>query len=315
MSNQLTAGDLNNNITAMAQSFDDAIPKSMRDELDSSRFIRIALTSIKSNPMLLACKPDTIYKSLVEACQLGLTVDGVLGHAYLVPYKGVCTLIVGYKGLKTLVNNTGKVAIFKTGCVYKGDTFVHSSIPFDFQHTYGDSDRTDDNDITHVYTWWKLSNGECDALVWTAAKARKHQVKHGGKSPAWKSSFPKMAEKSTCRDAIGSGAMPTSSDVQTLVLQSDEYDRDTTVSTITSSVISEKPTNLKQLENKFVPTVGETQDDSILDKAVNAVKACETVEDVLAVQKEFEPRLSTDDSFELNQVCEEHAATLQTQGN
>lgn len=318
MGNQLTVADFTDNIKKMEGTFNDSIPLKMREELNGELVIRLALTAVKSNPDLMKCEPKSIYKSLTESCQLGLTIDGVLGHAYLVPYGKVCTLIPGYKGLKKLVRNTGEVRIFKTGCVYKGDDFDYQTVPFSFRHKHGDNARVDDNDITHVYTWWELANGACDASVWTYEKAKKHQNQYGGKSPAWKNSFPAMSEKSNLRSVINSGAMPTSSVVQAFVARADEYDREITVH---STVVTNKPTELSQLQNKFAPPVDAIEssvivestgkDLSMLETAINACKACENQDDLSAVQSEFELKLETDDQFELNQVCVSHAETIQ----
>ena len=50
-------------------------------------FARIAITSIQTNKLLAQCTPQSIVAGIYQAAQLGLKLDGVLGHAYLVPYK------------------------------------------------------------------------------------------------------------------------------------------------------------------------------------------------------------------------------------
>lgn len=74
-----------------------ALPK----HLDVDRFTRLALTTLRKTPQLQRTNPASFVGSLLTASALGLEPD-VLGECYLVPYKGECTLIVGYQGLAKL---------------------------------------------------------------------------------------------------------------------------------------------------------------------------------------------------------------------
>ena len=75
---------------------------------------------------------------MIQSSQLGLYVDGVLGHAYLVPYwngkekRREVQLIPGYKGLIDLARRSGSVESISARVVYKND---------DFDFEYGLDDR------------------------------------------------------------------------------------------------------------------------------------------------------------------------------
>lgn len=84
-------------ITHYAPIIAEALPK----HIDPDRFTRLALTTLRKNPQLQNCNPESFIGSLLTASALGLEPD-VMGEAYLVPYKGECTLIVGYQGLSKL---------------------------------------------------------------------------------------------------------------------------------------------------------------------------------------------------------------------
>jgi recombination protein RecT len=56
--------------------------------MTADRMIRVALTTFNRTPELANCSAQSIAQALMEAAQLGLEPDGVLGHAYLVPYQG-----------------------------------------------------------------------------------------------------------------------------------------------------------------------------------------------------------------------------------
>ena len=84
-------------ITHYAPLFAEALPK----HLNGDRFARLALTTLRKTPALQACKPESFVGALLTASALGLEPD-VNGECYLVPYKGECTLIVGYQGIAKL---------------------------------------------------------------------------------------------------------------------------------------------------------------------------------------------------------------------
>ena len=84
-------------IVNMRREITQALPKHM----DADRIARLALTVIRKDKALAACKPESFVGALLTASALGLEV-GVNGEAYLVAYKGECTLIVGYQGYAKL---------------------------------------------------------------------------------------------------------------------------------------------------------------------------------------------------------------------
>lgn len=94
--------------------------------LDATRICRIVLGAISSNPRLAECRPNSVILAVMQACQLGLEPGSVSGEAYLVPYKGECKLIPGYRGLMKLARNTGEVLVIEADVVYAGDEFKFS---------------------------------------------------------------------------------------------------------------------------------------------------------------------------------------------
>jgi recombination protein RecT len=99
-----------------------ALPK----HLSADRMLRISMTSIRRTPALLSCTRQSLAGAIIQAAQLGLEPDGVLGHAYLVPYKDVCTLIVGYKGLIDLARRSGQLSTIFARVVYSNDQFEYA---------------------------------------------------------------------------------------------------------------------------------------------------------------------------------------------
>jgi recombination protein RecT len=93
------------------------------------RFIRVALTTFHRSPDLLKCSAESLMAALFEAAQLGLTVDGVLGHAYIVPFndrkrnRWLAQLIPGYKGYLNLAYRSGKVVVVQSYTIHENDSW------------------------------------------------------------------------------------------------------------------------------------------------------------------------------------------------
>ena len=90
------------------------------------RFVGVALTALARNPKLVACKPESLLRCMVQAAVVGLEIDNSLGHAYLVPFKQECTLILGYRGLVQLMHRTAAVRSIAAHVVREGDEFNYN---------------------------------------------------------------------------------------------------------------------------------------------------------------------------------------------
>ncbi len=162
-----------------------ALPKHM----DGDRMCRIALTEFRKNPSLAKCEPKSIFAAIVVASQMGLE-PGVLGQAYLVPYKASkkvngewieeweCQLIPGWQGLTDLVARAGRASVW-TGAVFKGDEFEWGmgDRPY-VLHRRGDGDE-DEKSLTYVYAVGRIKNAEWPIVeVWSIAKVKSHLARY-----------------------------------------------------------------------------------------------------------------------------------------
>jgi recombination protein RecT len=105
-------------IKALEPSISRAVPTGM----SAQRFTRVVLTELSKNPTLERCRPATVLGAVMTAAQLGLEF-GPLGHAYLVPYKDQCTLIVGYRGYIDLARRSGQLKSIVARPVHANDEF------------------------------------------------------------------------------------------------------------------------------------------------------------------------------------------------
>lgn len=110
-----------------------AVPSCMNAE----RLCRIALTTVRLNPKLAQCTPESFLGALFQSAQLGLEPN-VEGQAYLIPYNNTkyvnckktkvmeCQFQIGYKGYIELFYRHGAALTIDMHTVYENDIFEYS---------------------------------------------------------------------------------------------------------------------------------------------------------------------------------------------
>lgn len=151
-----------------------AVAMALPKHLNPDRMLRLAVTCFSTTPALRNCTGQSILASIVVASQLGLE-PGVAGQAYLIPYGNTCTLVPGWQGLVSLLNNSGRATAW-TGAVFEGDVW-------DFQlgssprcvHIPGDN-FGDPAKLIWVYACGKV-NGSEQAIIeaWPMSRVWKHR--------------------------------------------------------------------------------------------------------------------------------------------
>ena len=167
----------------------------------AQRAARVALQQMRTNPRLLDCDPSTLLGSVLQACSLGLELDGVLGQAYLVPYKDQCQMQVGYRGYQALALRSGLVVSMTAAVIYDQDEFEFSLGTDPFCRHHYDVGALDRGPEVCAWAAAQLSNGTyqfqiADARrIATAEKASKS----GGMSP-WRTYREAMVRKTAIRE-------------------------------------------------------------------------------------------------------------------
>lgn len=153
--------------------------------LTADRLVRLATLAVSRSPQLLACTPQSVLVSVMEASRLGLEIGGCLGEAYLVPFKnnkngGVmeAQFIPGYQGLLKLVYQTGQIKAIVFGVVREGDLFVPPRKKADkdgLVTTFEHEERAPSSaQRTHVYAVAQMMNGGIASVCLTAQQMREH---------------------------------------------------------------------------------------------------------------------------------------------
>jgi recombination protein RecT len=96
LKNAVAQGKAQAYLKAMTPAITEALPKSKG--MDAERLSRITLTTMKQNPKLLECSIESLLGAVLQSAQLGLEPN-LLGSCYFIPYKGVVSFQIGYKGL------------------------------------------------------------------------------------------------------------------------------------------------------------------------------------------------------------------------
>jgi recombination protein RecT len=228
-------GDKSNSIGVRIRSVGDVMEANkdtmfaaLATHITPERFMRVAMNCIRSTPKLLDCTPASLFGAITEAATLGLEPNGILGHAYLIPYGKECVLVPGYKGLIDLARRSGTISTLTMEVVHKGDEFEYGlgDTPYVKHHPNDDDPDRDTKPVTHVYAIVVLMNGGIQRKVWSTPKIDAHKQRYSkawkkADSP-WQTAWPIMAKKTVIRDMIGRGEIPVSVECQNLASR-DEY--------------------------------------------------------------------------------------------
>ena len=145
-----------------------ALPK----HLNADRMARLAVTAFSTTPALRECKPQSIVASIMTAATLGLECN-VNGQGYLIPYKGVCQFVPGWKGLQDIANRSGRSSTW-TGAVFAGDDFDYAMGDRPFI-THRPGDNAGIGLPTHVYAVGRIKDADWPVIeVWSMNKVKNH---------------------------------------------------------------------------------------------------------------------------------------------
>ena len=183
----------------------DQIAMALPRHLTPERMMRVTMTAVQRSPALLDCDPLSLIGAVVQASQLGLEPDGVLGHAYLVPFNNRKTgrkevqLIPGYKGLVELTRRSGQISTINAYCVYAEDTFDFS-YGLDPKLVHVPSDKDDPGQIIAAYAVAKLRDGGVQfEVMW---RKQIDKIRSGSKAAndgPWVTHYDEMAKKTVLR--------------------------------------------------------------------------------------------------------------------
>ena len=202
-----------------------AVVKKMNDVLGSekkaSSFISSVISVSQNNKLLRNAEPMSILSSAMVAATLDLPVVPTLGMAYLVPYKGVCSFQIGYKGILELAMRSGEFRNIIDEVVYDGQLVKKNKFTGEYIFDE-DSIKLDDKGQAKpigVMARFDLINGYSKTIYWSLEEIEAHakrfsQAYRSGYDSPWKSDFWQMAKKTVLKSLLNKYA-PKSVAMQT----------------------------------------------------------------------------------------------------
>lgn len=186
-------------VLQMVEKMQPAVTRLFGNDRMADRFIRVALTVIRTNPQLQSCNPQSLLAALMLSAQLNLE-PGPLGHVYYVPFKREVTFIIGYKGLIDLARRSGEIESIEARAVRANDEFEYAyGLEPRLHHRPADGER---GELTHVYGVARFKDGGYyyDVLSRSDVEKARMQSQTGrrGGGP-WSEHYEAMARKTAVR--------------------------------------------------------------------------------------------------------------------
>jgi recombination protein RecT len=223
-----------------------ALPKHMPAE----RMARIALTTVRRDKTgkLGRCTPESFAGALLTAAQLGLEVGN--DEAYLVPYSGEVTLIVGYQGYAKLFWQSPLARHLDAQAVHAADFF---------EYEYGLSPRlvhrpamvADRGPVVAFYAVAALSTGGSAFVVLSPEQVK--ALRATSKRPDVRDPMMWMERKTALRQLFK--LLPKSAELNAALAADDQVRTDLTENVVESAsyIDAEPPAAIEQVD----PQTGE----------------------------------------------------------
>lgn len=168
----------------------------------SSTFAASMLDLYTSDNALAACDPTAVVAEAMKAAALKLPIAKSLGCAYVVPYKGKPTFILGYRGFIQLALRTGQYRSINADAVYEGEKAVYNRVTGELTI---EGEATSDK-ATGYFASFELTNGFRKTVYWSRQRVIEHAEKRSAsyryESSPWKTDFDAMALKTLLRNIL-----------------------------------------------------------------------------------------------------------------
>lgn len=207
--------------------------------LDPNRLLSVAFNAIVYNPDLLQCTRESLIGGVFESMKLGLTLGGPMQEAWLIPFntrKKVgnewttvkeATLIVGYQGMRILIDRSKAVLDLQPRAVHNGQiaqviwekkfdkevprvTGFKPGTPDEFSYVFGSNPRIDHvprnaqpdfkEQLAAVYVVARMRGGGAQMDVLLPDEIESHRNRSRAKdSGPWVTDYVPMAMKTAIR--------------------------------------------------------------------------------------------------------------------
>ena len=191
-------------------------------------FISNLIALSDSNPALAGCDPAQLMKCCLNATALNLPLNNNLGYAYVIPYKGIPSFQIGYKGLIQMAIRTGAYKTLNAVEIREGEIMrnkITGVITFIAEKP--------DNKIIGYLAFLELLTGfsssiymtekEIDAHAKKYSQVYKADVRNKTRKSKWSDpdERPKMARKTVMKKLLGTYGVMTTEHIKAMEVDSD----------------------------------------------------------------------------------------------
>lgn len=182
----------------------DIISQALPKHMNAERLTRIALTVIRTNPLLKQCTLPSLAGAIMQAAMLGLE-PGMLGHCYLLPFRNNKTneyevqFIIGYKGMIDLARRSGEIESIIAREVCENDHFrFELGLDETIEHRY--DLKAERGKPYAYYAVAKFKDGGHTMMVMSKSDVEKHRQRSKAKNNGpWMTDYDEMAKKTCIR--------------------------------------------------------------------------------------------------------------------
>lgn len=182
------------------QKFDEVLTE------NKAEFVSNLMTVVNGNDKLKTAEPMSIISAAMQAATLHLSILPTVGQAYIVPYNGLATFQMGWKGFVQLALRTQQYKRMNAKEIYEGQLKNYDPITGDFE--YDLSVKTSDKVIGYVfffrlingfekYTW--MTQDEMEKHAKRYSKSYQYDLSDGKKSSQWSIDFVKQGLKTVVK--------------------------------------------------------------------------------------------------------------------
>ncbi len=192
----------------------------------------IALADGDSN--IAACEPSALMKCALNATALNLPLNKNLGYAYIIPYKGVPSFQIGYKGIIQLAIRTGAYRFINATEVRENE-IKRNKITGELTFI---GDNTDGKVVGYI-AYLELMSGFTASLYMTEEEIERHALRFSKmyasdkQNKTFKSKWsdpdarPAMAKKTVLKGLLGTYGLMTTEFAKAFEADSDEAEHPT----------------------------------------------------------------------------------------
>ena len=225
----------------------------------TQQFMSSVLTLANSSQEFAKCDAIKLYNCCLMAAAIKLPFNQNLGQAYVIAYKGVPQLQIGYKGFIQLAQRSGQFKTINTTEVKEGEIKSRNRLTGEMEFDWLDDDNEREQLNTAGYVaYFELLNGYRQTLYMSVAEIKAHAMKFSQTyrygTGIWKDHFDAMAKKTVLKLILSKYA-PLSIDMQKAI-EIDQSDGDKNF-----------PDNVKEAELKVEPIDIDMDIDKALEEA------------------------------------------------